>query len=537
MNKYGVTMKSLIGQISAGAKQSQAWWSCATFALGFGPLVLLFTFAPTAVHLRACYALAIVCAVLGTCLLMAQSRLSNGNITGTSSARLSPESADGKEPGEPGLPGRETLLSILSRDLTPTLPPTLLGIIRITNYDRMAAFDVAVADRFLEAFYQRLQDALGKNRRLALVDRHSFAIWFGQPGELETAKAELQALGYALTQQIRGDAFVIEPELEIGSAASGKHTELPSELISRALASLTKPGARGGADAAAPKNPVIDLRRRFALEQDLRQAIGKGELALEYQPFIDTAHMRVSGAEALLRWHHPELGDITPLEFIPILEESGLMQDVGTWVLNTACRQLREWRSLGHTDFTMAVNLSARQLENPQLKTIIERTVLNHGLDPACIELELTETAAMEDSDLTLRLFRGLREAGFGLAIDDFGSGYSSLSYLKNLPFSKLKIDREFVSHIDQSSESRAICKALLELTSGLDISALAEGVERREEVETLNRMGCMSFQGFYFSRPLKPDAFAAMISNSDWLAEFCSPVGNMHTELKRRLS
>ena len=136
-----------------------------------------------------------------------------------------------------------------------------------------------------------------------------------------------------------------------------------------------------------------------------------------------------------------------------------------------------------------------------------------------------------------MQLFSGLREAGFGLSIDDFGSGYSSLSYLKNLPFSKLKIDREFVSYVDQSNASRAICKALLELTSGLGISALAEGVERREEVEALNSMGCNSFQGFYFARPLEPVAFAEMMSNSDWLAELCSPVASMRSELKRRLS
>lgn len=530
-------MKSLIGKISAGAKQRDAWFTGMTFAFGFGPLALLFSFAPAEVYRPACFALAIICAVLATCLLTAQQRLSRGGFSGAVKTKAGFETPARNDICGPGLRGREALLSILSRELTATRPPTLLGIIRITNYDRMAAFDVAVADRFLEAFYQRLQDALGKTRQMALVDRHSFAIWFGGPGDLEAAKAELQALGYALTQQIREDAFAIEPELEIGSAASGKQAETPPELISRALASLTKHGAQGGGTGSDSKGSMTDLRRRFSLEQDLRHAIGNGELALEYQPFIDTAQVRITGAEALLRWSHPQLGAISPIEFIPILEESGLMEDVGTWVLNTACRQLREWRSLGHADFKMAINLSARQLQNPQLKNIIERTVQNHGLDAASIELELTETAAMEDSDLTLQLFGGLRDAGFGLAIDDFGSGYSSLSYLKNLPFSKLKIDREFVSHVDQSSASRAICKALLELTSGLGISALAEGVERREEVETLNLLGCTSFQGFYFARPLKPDAFAAKLSDSDWLATICSPVASMRSELERRLS
>ncbi|MGB3626518.1 MAG: EAL domain-containing protein, partial [Henriciella sp.] len=260
-------------------------------------------------------------------------------------------------------------------------------------------------------------------------------------------------------------------------------------------------------------------------------------LELHYQPFVDTAEIRVTGAEALLRWNHPEWGVISPSEFVPILEASGQMQEVGRWVLNTACRQLREWRELGNSDFKMAVNLSARQLQDPELKNIIERTVQNHGLSPASIELELTETAAMEDSALTLRLFRSLREAGYSLSIDDFGSGYSSMSYLKNLPFSKLKIDREFVSHVDQSLESSAICKALVELASGLGISALAEGVERREEVDALMQMGCTRFQGFYFAAPMRADAFANKISETDWLAALCSPAVRLQDELKRHYS
>lgn len=530
-------MKRMIDQTLTGAKQPETWWIWAAFALGFGPLALLFALTPAVVPLTACYALAVICVVLATLLLRAQSSLSARNNSDASNAQADAQSSPESISSQSSVAKRETLLSILNRELTPTRPPTLLGIIRITNYDRMAAFDVAVADHFLEAFYQRLQVALGKTQRFSLVDRNCFAIWFSGSDGLEAAKVELQALAYALTQQIRGDGFAIEPELEIGSAASGQPTESPPELISRALASLTKTGVRGGTTGTASKGSITDLRRGFALEQGLRQAIGNGEFALEYQPFIDTAQMRVTGAEALLRWTHPQLGDISPLEFVPILEESGLMQDVGTWVMNTACRQLREWRALGHADFKMAINLSAQQLQNPELKNIIERTVHNHGLDPSSIEFELTETAAMEDTALTLKLFSGLREAGFGLAIDDFGSGYSSLSYLKNLPFSKLKIDREFVSHVDESSASRAICKALLELASGLGISALAEGVERREEVEALNQMGCNSYQGFYFSQPVDSIAFAKMISDTNWVAEICSPVASMRNELKRRLS
>ena len=530
-------MKRLISRTSDGSQKAEALWFCALFTLGFVPLALIFAFAPSGVYLPACYVLAAVCVGLAIFLFRDKSAYLANKLFASSAVKTGAEPKAAGQNSLTGFSGQETLLSILAEELTPALPPTLLGIIRISNYDRMAAIDVAVADRVLSAFHQRLQNALGKTRRLARVERNCFAIWFGGPGDLHAAKAELQALSYALTQQIRGDAFTIEPELEVGSAATSQQAEPPAELISRALASLAKPGVRGGVLDPVSEGSRTDLRRRFALEQDLHRAIGNGELTLHYQPFIDTSEMRVTGAEALLRWSHPELGAISPGEFIPILEESGLMQDVGIWVLNTACRQLREWRGAGSSDFKMAINLSARQLQNPDLKNMIGRTVYNHGLSPSSIELELTETAAMEDSALTLELFSSLREAGFSLAIDDFGSGYSSLSYLKNLPFSKLKIDREFVSYVDQSSASRAICKALLELASGLGISAIAEGVERREEVDALARMGCTSFQGYYFAKPMDAASFAEMTSNSDWLAELCSPAAAMSNELKRRYS
>jgi EAL domain-containing protein (putative c-di-GMP-specific phosphodiesterase class I)/GGDEF domain-containing protein len=504
----------------------------AVFICGFAPLVLLLTLSPDRISLWASYAIAAICASLATILLRTPAQSWAWNILGAKNQAHDLDAANENELGGGALQGPGALASILSKELTAGRGPSLLGVIRIANYDRMAAFDVAMADRFIAAFHQRLEAALGKTRHLAWVERNCFAIWFGHHATVSGAQAELKALSYALTQSISDDRFTIEPELEIGSAETGPASESPQELLSRALASLSKTVPSGNAAESAPPVPA-DLRRRFTLEQDLRHAISNGELELHYQPFIDTAACRVTGAEALLRWKHPQLGAISPLEFVPILEDTGLMHDVGIWVLNTACRQLREWRVAGQTDFRMAINLSAKQLRNPALKTIIERTVQNHNLSPADIEIELTETAAMEESGLTLELFRELRKAGFGLAIDDFGSGYSSLSYLKNLPFSKLKIDREFVTRVDQRSVSRAICKALMQLASGLGISVLAEGVERREEVEMLHRMGCTQFQGFYFAKGMPPALFAQTTLDAAWLATISAATAPMQINLK----
>jgi EAL domain-containing protein (putative c-di-GMP-specific phosphodiesterase class I) len=183
------------------------------------------------------------------------------------------------------------------------------------------------------------------------------------------------------------------------------------------------------------------------------------------------------------------------------------------------------------------VNLSARQLRDNSLVSVLKRAITSHGLKASQLELELTETAAMEDAARTQAMFEQLREAGFSLSIDDFGSGYSSLTYLRRLPFQKLKIDREFVSHIDQRADSRTICKALIELTAGLELGVLAEGVERYEEVETLHALGCATFQGYYFAKPLAASDFIPTITDSTWLARLGSRVCRQQDELRRRLS
>jgi EAL domain-containing protein (putative c-di-GMP-specific phosphodiesterase class I) len=330
----------------------------------------------------------------------------------------------------------------------------------------------------------------------------------------------------------------VTPDIQLGAAHHPLDADEPGNLLNRAFVSLARPQRTSDGGIAFFARPSQqEARRRFLLEQDLRQAIRRGELALHYQPIVDLAMGRVIGAEALLRWRsNGEEERAAPGQIVKVLEEIGLVHEIGLWTLNTACRQLRAWRELGFTDLKVAVNLSAQQLRDRALPTALKRTLEAHGLSPSQIELELTETAAMEDSNRTLVLFEELREAGFSLAIDDFGSGYSSLAYLRRLPFQKLKIDREFVSHVDERADSRTICKALIELTAGLELAVLAEGVERFEEVETLRMMGCSTFQGYYFSRPLPAEEFAATITNPDWLARTNSRVHREREELRRRL-
>ena len=436
-----------------------------------------------------------------------------------------------------GLPTREPFLAGLPDETQAGGEPALLGVIRFADYDRLAAFDQAAADRALKAFSGRLRSAVQPSRPLAQVDRDCFAVWFGRAPDTQAAAVELQAIAYVLGQELRAGLLKLTPVVGLGAAVFPHDGTDPATLLTRAFAALPKPGETiSGKLAFFSANSSTAARERFALEQDLRDAIAREQLRLHYQPVVDLAACRVVGAEALLRWRHPELGLVPPGDFIPLLEETGMIDEVGLWVLNTACREARSWHDAGLVGLKMAVNLSARQLRDPALSTMIVRTLERHRLAPEALELELTETAAMSDASHIRQLFGDLRALGVSVAIDDFGAGYSSLSYLKNLPFSKLKIDREFTTHVDERRDSRAICTALIELCRGLDIAVLAEGVETREEVETLRNLGCAMFQGFFFARPMPSEEFMRTIVDPEWLALLASPVHREIARLEQRV-
>ena len=235
-----------------------------------------------------------------------------------------------------------------------------------------------------------------------------------------------------------------------------------------------------------------------------------------YQPVVELSR-GVIGAEALLRWRHPEAGMISPAKFIPILEDADLIDEIGRWTLNAACREMRRWQQRGLKDLKVAVNLSAAQLRDPSLKLTVQRTLERHRLKASRARAGADRNRRDEDAERTFALFGALRALGVSLAIDDFGSGYSSLSYLKNLPFDKLKIDREFVVDVHLRRDSQAICRSLVELTRGLDLAILAEGVESWDEVEMLRDFGCTTFQGFLFSEPVNSDQFIEIALDPMW--------------------
>jgi len=245
---------------------------------------------------------------------------------------------------------------------------------------------------------------------------------------------------------------------------------------------------------------------RLELETDLRDAIESERLLLHYQPKIDATTEAVVGVEALLRWHHPERGWISPSRFIPIAEETGSIAMLGEWVIRQACAQLKSWQGTEFDKLSLAVNISSEQFRQSGLVNFILKTVWQTSVSPQRLELEITESLLMRDIDQTIASLRSLKEAGIRLSIDDFGTGYSSLSYLKQFPLDSLKIDRSFIRDLHEDSDDAAICAAILAMARELGLSVVAEGVELDHQVQFLRRHGCDQIQGFLYSKPLPLD-------------------------------
>jgi EAL domain-containing protein (putative c-di-GMP-specific phosphodiesterase class I)/GGDEF domain-containing protein len=399
--------------------------------------------------------------------------------------------------GITGLATREPLLAEVESDGEGTL-----GVVAFADFDRVCAFDPAMGDRILRELAARMRRMVGSRRLLAHVDRAHFAIWFGPDVPEADAQGELSAISYALGTTIRDGERDLVPETRFHHGVYRKGAKPPQALLAQLIAACSTAAATSP-DSGIGDTAAAVVRDHYTIEQDLRGAIQAGELEMRYQPQVDAAAGRLSGAEALLRWNHPVRGMVSPGIFIPIVEAAGMADEFGMWALNTACREARRWRSERLEGMRVAVNVSSYQLNRPDMLKLIERTLARHKLPPQMLDIELTESAAAQDVTRASALFDALRSRGIEIAIDDFGTGFSSLTALRSLAFDKIKIDRQFVTAVDKRRDSQAICQSIIALGRGLGIRVLAEGVEEFEEYAWLRQHGCTEFQGFYFSQPL----------------------------------
>lgn len=261
-----------------------------------------------------------------------------------------------------------------------------------------------------------------------------------------------------------------------------------------------------------------ELPKKLEIENDLHEAISKNQLRVYYQPLIEAKTGRIAGSEALIRWQHPVRGFISPMNFIPLAEESGLIVPIGAWVLEQACRQTREWQLMGFNHLKVAVNLSAKQLQEETILQEIQSILEKTGYPISLLELEITETAILDES--VMAIIKGFTEMGIALAVDDFGTGYSGLSYLKRFSIDKLKIDQSFVRDIPGNADSVAIVSAILAMAKELGVSTLAEGVEEASQLSFLQSKGCDYIQGYYYSKPIPAEDFTKLLMESSGIME-----------------
>jgi EAL domain-containing protein (putative c-di-GMP-specific phosphodiesterase class I) len=282
----------------------------------------------------------------------------------------------------------------------------------------------------------------------------------------------------------------------------------PEELFRNAQFAVKQAKLAGKPQIYEPKQ-ATEARRRFSIETELRRALDKDQLKLCYQPLIDLKSGQVAGFEALARWEHEDRGDISPVEFIPVAEESGLILQLGRWAMDKAAQTLAGWdREYGETlPLYVGVNLSAIQVARDDIAAVVSDALRSSGLTGDRLSLELTESSIVQDPARATRVFDALKALDATVAMDDFGTGYSSLAYLQRLPIDVLKIDKSFVSGMMVDPDAVAIVRAVLSLADALGMSTTAEGIETVELATTLATLGCASGQGFYFARPLEPDA------------------------------
>jgi len=326
-------------------------------------------------------------------------------------------------------------------------------------------------------------------------------------------------LAARIVAAIVGQPFMLEGQsvyigASIGVACAPDDSDDPAELLRNADLALYAAKANGRAtfrryDLALDER----MRERRALEAGLRQALAEGrQMELHYQPLIDARSGRITSAEALVRWRHPERGLIAPGDFIALAEETGLIVALGEWVLRTACAEAASWSN----DINVAVNLSPSQFRAGSLANDVKRILEGTGLDPRRLELEITEGILLIDEEQTLLTLQQLRHFGVRISMDDFGTGYSSLSYLRRFPFDKIKIDQSFVRQVPNDPESAAIVRAMITMGSCLGMSITVEGVETLEQFEFSVAEGCDTIQGFHISQPLTGEAFASLIGRGE---------------------
>jgi diguanylate cyclase (GGDEF)-like protein/PAS domain S-box-containing protein len=392
----------------------------------------------------------------------------------------------------------------------------------------------AEGDRLLVAVGERLRSTTRDGDTVARLGGDEFAIIVEETDPAEAALAAERIVEAVARPFELGERQVAAPA-SIGIAIRMADGGDADELLRRADIAMYAAKARGGNRHVTYEPELYDATvARMELKADLRLALDRGQLGVAYQPVVELDTGAITGSEALMRWGHPERGDIPPSEFIPLAEESGAILELGRWILETACRQTRVWQEeTGRTELTVSVNVSGRQMVDPDLVDDVAHILSTTGLDPACLVLEITESVLVLNVEETVATFRALKALGVRLAIDDFGTGYSSLSYLRQFPVDILKVDRSFVASLDGGTDSIALVRSIVSLSSTLRLDTVAEGIETAEQRQVLRGLGTQHGQGYLFARPMGPGELGDLLAHGTAIDPAVTP-GPSPSDAKR---
>ena len=425
-----------------------------------------------------------------------------------------------------GLANRQRMKSALEALLlsrTSGFQPTALLLLDLDRFKSVNdTLGHQVGDELLKQVAQRLTQIVGANGLVGRLGGDEFEIVIASDNARQHAEHLAERIIHSLSQPYFAGNVPITIGCSVGIAVAPEDGNEEGVLVRNAdLALYAAKDAGRGMYKAYTSTLLAAATRRKALEDDLRQAVVEGALTLAYQPVVTTTGARIVGYEALLRWNHPVHGPISPADFVPIAEESGLIEALGEWVLRTAVQDASSWPH----DIRVAVNVSPIQFANPRLASIVTNALAMSGLAPERLELEITEGVFLDETTHSDRMFQMLKGIGVRLALDDFGTGYSSLGYLKSAPFDKIKIDQSFVrGAIMPGNRNAAIIRAIVTLADVLGMETTAEGVEQQDEIDFVRDLGCSHIQGFVYGRPVPLAEVMVQLSGLDPIAK---PIGH----------
>jgi diguanylate cyclase (GGDEF)-like protein/PAS domain S-box-containing protein len=377
-----------------------------------------------------------------------------------------------------------------------------------------------VGDQVLQAVARRLQDTVREADTVARLGGDEFVVLLAEVADVD----DVGLVAHKILQRLAEPHVIADRDMSLtascGISLYPKDCEDVSMLVRNADVAMYRSKREGG-NSISFYSPDMNARilETLELEGALRQALEREEFCLHYQPKVDLTNGRIIGCEALVRWQHPKRGMITPADFIPLAEETGLIVPLGVWVLQEACRQAAAWQAAGLPAMSMSVNISARQFRMQGLPQLVADTLEQTGLDPRHLMLELTESILMVEPEAAVEIMNNLKRFGIRFSLDDFGTGYSSLSYLSRFPFDQVKIDRSFVQGIVHDADSATIATSIIALAHRMGLKVVAEGVETEGQLGYLRKHNCDEIQGFLFSRPVPADNFAELLGNGQGLA------------------